>query len=622
MSDSDTRASGPVSTRSAQEILEGVFGYDAFRGDQAEIIEHVSAGGDAVVLMPTGGGKSLCYQVPALVREGVGVVISPLIALMEDQVAALLANGVAAAFLNSTLSWEDVQQVEAALLAGELDLLYMAPERLVQERTLAILERARISLFAIDEAHCVSQWGHDFRTDYLGLAVLADRFPGIPRIALTATATQATHAELTERLRLDDARHFVASFDRPNIQYRIEPKSRARHQLLQFLRTEHAGEAGIVYCLSRRSVEQTAEFLCGEGFAALPYHAGLSEVERAENQRRFLREEDIIMVATIAFGMGIDKPDVRFVAHLDLPKSVEGYYQETGRAGRDGLPSTAWMAYGLGDVVQLGRMIDQSEGSAAHRRRQREHLEAMLALCETVDCRRVQILRYFGQDAKPCGNCDTCLQPPRTWDATVPVQKLMSAVIRLDRERGERYGAGQIIDVLRGRVSDRSTASRHAELSVWGIGADLTPAVWRSIVRQLLARGLLQAVGDYGVLVVPEAAGPVLRGEETVLLREDEQRTRTAQATTGSPRRGSTAAAGLTGADAQLFESLRAWRTQQASHQGVPPYVVFSDATLTGIVRARPTNSAALSEVSGVGATKLDRYGEAVLSIVSGAAAD
>ncbi|MBU8579781.1 DNA helicase RecQ [Brevibacterium luteolum] len=611
-----------MSTRSAHEILEGVFGYDAFRGDQAEIIEHVSAGGDAVVLMPTGGGKSLCYQVPALVRDGTGLVISPLIALMEDQVAALRANGVAAAFLNSTLSWEEVQQVEAALLAGELDLLYMAPERLVQERTLAILERARISLFAIDEAHCVSQWGHDFRTDYLGLAVLADRFPGIPRIALTATATQATHAELTERLRLDDARHFVASFDRPNIQYRIEPKSRARNQLLQFLRTEHAGDAGIVYCLSRRSVEQTAEFLRGEGFAALPYHAGLSEVERAENQRRFLREEGIIMVATIAFGMGIDKPDVRFVAHLDLPKSVEGYYQETGRAGRDGLPSTAWMAYGLGDVVQLGRMIDQSEGSAAHRRRQREHLEAMLALCETVDCRRVQILRYFGQDAKPCGNCDTCLQPPRTWDATVPVQKLMSAVIRLDRERGERYGAGQIIDVLRGRVSDRSTASRHAELSVWGIGADLTPAVWRSIVRQLLARGLLQAVGDYGVLVVPEAAGPVLRGEETVLLREDEQRTRTAQATTGSPRRGSTAAAGLTGADAQLFESLRAWRTQQASHQGVPPYVVFSDATLTGIVRARPTNSAALSEVSGVGATKLDRYGEAVLSIVSGAAAD
>nr|WP_318245099.1 DNA helicase RecQ [Brevibacterium gallinarum] len=601
-------------------MLEGVFGFDAFRGDQAEIVEHVSAGGDAVVLMPTGGGKSLCYQVPALVRDGTGLVISPLIALMEDQVAALRANGVAAAFLNSTLSWEEVQQVEAALLAGELDLLYMAPERLVQERTLAVLERARISLFAIDEAHCVSQWGHDFRTDYLGLAVLADRFPGIPRIALTATATQATHAELTERLRLDDARHFVASFDRPNIQYRIEPKSRARNQLLQFLRIEHAGDAGIVYCLSRRSVEQTAEFLRGEGFAALPYHAGLSEVERAENQRRFLREEGIVMVATIAFGMGIDKPDVRFVAHLDLPKSVEGYYQETGRAGRDGLPSTAWMAYGLGDVVQLGRMIDQSEGSAAHRRRQREHLEAMLALCETVDCRRVQILRYFGQDAEACGNCDTCLQPPRTWDATVPVQKLMSAVIRLDRQRGERYGAGQIIDVLRGRVSDRSTASRHEELSVWGIGADLTPAVWRSIVRQLLARGLLQAVGDYGVLVVPEAAGPVLRGEETVLLREDVQRTRTAQAGTSSARRGSTAATELTGADAQLFESLRTWRTAQASEQGVPPYVVFSDATLTGIVRARPTDRAALSEVSGVGAAKLERYGAAVLALVAEAA--
>ncbi|PMB97840.1 DNA helicase RecQ [Brevibacterium luteolum] len=620
MSDSDTRTSRSANTRSAQEILEGVFGFDAFRGDQAEIVEHVSAGGDAVVLMPTGGGKSLCYQVPALVRDGTGVVISPLIALMEDQVAALRANGVQAAFLNSTLSWEDVQQVEAALLAGELDLLYLAPERLVQERTLAMLERTRISLFAIDEAHCVSQWGHDFRTDYLGLAVLADRFPGIPRIALTATATQATHAELTERLRLGEARHFVASFDRPNIQYRIEPKSRARNQLLRFLRTEHAGDAGIVYCLSRRSVEQTAEFLRGEGFAALPYHAGLSEVERAENQRRFLREEGIVMVATIAFGMGTDKPDVRFVAHLDLPKSVEGYYQETGRAGRDGLPSTAWMAYGLGDVVQLGRMIDQSEGSGAHRRRQREHLEAMLALCETVDCRRVQILRYFGQDAEACGNCDTCLQPPRTWDATVPVQKLMSAVIRLDRQRGERYGAGQIIDVLRGRVSDRSTASRHEELSVWGIGADLTPAVWRSIVRQLLARGLLQAVGDYGVLVVPEAAGPVLRGEETVLLREDVQRTRTAQAGTSSARRGSTAATELTGADAQLFESLRTWRTAQASEQGVPPYVVFSDATLTGIVRARPTDRASLSEVSGVGAAKLERYGAAVLALVAEAA--
>ncbi|MCT1690363.1 DNA helicase RecQ [Brevibacterium sp. p3-SID960] len=630
MSESDTRTSRSASTRSAQEILEGVFGFDAFRGDQAEIVEHVSAGGDAVVLMPTGGGKSLCYQVPALVRDGTGVVISPLIALMEDQVAALRANGVQAAFLNSTLSWEDVQQVEAALLAGELDLLYLAPERLVQERTLAVLERARISLFAIDEAHCVSQWGHDFRTDYLGLAVLADRFPGVPRIALTATATQATHAELTERLKFDGARHFVASFDRPNIQYRIEPKSRARQQLLQFLRTEHAGDAGIVYCLSRRGVEQTAEFLRGEGLAALPYHAGLSEVERAENQRRFLREEGIIMVATIAFGMGIDKPDVRFVAHLDLPKSVEGYYQETGRAGRDGLPSTAWMAYGLGDVVQLGRMIDQSEGSAAHRRRQREHLEAMLALCETVECRRVQILRYFGQDAGPCGNCDTCLQPPRTWDATVPVQKLMSAVIRLDRQRGERFGAGQIIDVLRGRVSDRSSASRHEELTVWGIGAELSPSVWRSIVRQLLARGLLQAIGEYGVLVVPEQAGPVLRGEESVLLREDVQgpggRTpRSGDGASGGPgrsRHSRSAAAELTRADAELFETLRSWRTREASSQGVPPYVVFSDATLVGIVRARPTDSAALSEVSGVGATKLDRYGDAVLRIVAEAAAD
>ncbi|WP_349826626.1 DNA helicase RecQ [Brevibacterium litoralis] len=626
----DPAVPGPT----AQQVLEEVFGYPSFRGDQAAIVDQVIGGGDAVVLMPTGGGKSLCYQVPALVRPGTGVVVSPLIALMADQVAALENLGVRAAYLNSTLAPEEEADVLRRLHAGDLDLLYMAPERLVLPRTLDLLDRTAaaggISLFAIDEAHCVSQWGHDFRTDYLGLSVLAERFPHVPRIALTATATRATHAELTERLHLERARHFVASFDRPNIEYRIVPKSGARKQLLDFLRTEHAGDAGIVYCLSRKSVEQTAQALVDSGVNALPYHAGLPAGVRAEHQSRFLREDGLVMVATIAFGMGIDKPDVRFVAHLDLPKSIEGYYQETGRAGRDGLPSTAWMAYGLGDVVQQRRMVMSGEGTDTHKRSQLAHLDAMLALCETVDCRRVQLLRYFGQESESCGNCDTCTSPPTTWDATVPVQKLLSTVVRLDRERDQRFGVGQVLEVLRGVESERSRSSRHHELSVWGIGADMSVNEWRAVVRQVLARGMLEAVGEYGVLVLGAAAGPVLRREQQVLLRVDPTPARARGArsgdTTGSGsgggRKKGAAAADLSSADAALFESLRTWRAAQAKEQGVPAYFVFSDATLAGIAQARPGNTGELGTVSGVGAKKLETYGEAVLEVVRASAAE
>ena len=612
-------ASGPSAAPSpapsaALEVLSRVFGYDSFRGDQAAIIEQVTGGGDAVVLMPTGGGKSLCYQIPSLLREGTGIVISPLIALMADQVAALEAVGIRAAYLNSTLAAHEAQAVEQQLLSGELDLLYMAPERLVLPRTLDLLGRARLALFAIDEAHCVSQWGHDFRPDYLGLTVLAEQFPTVPRIALTATATEATHRELTERLRLHEARHFVASFDRPNIRYRIEPKNNAREQLLRLITTEHEGESGIVYCLSRRSVEQVAQFLQERGIPALPYHAGLEASVRRDHQERFLRADGLIIVATIAFGMGIDKPDVRFVAHLDLPKSIEGYYQETGRAGRDGLPSTAWMAYGLGDVVSQRRFIDDSEGSEQHKRNARAHLDAMLALCETVTCRRVQLLRYFGEDSAPCGNCDTCLNPPETWDATVAAQKLLSAIVRLDREREQRFGAGQVIDVLLGRESERSRRSRHEELSVWGIGTELSPRQWRSAVRQLLARGIIEAQGEYGVLVLGPHAGPVLRGETTLELAVERT---PVKATRPRSRRGpSRAAEGLEIAPRERFEALRAWRTSVARDKQIPPYMVFSDATLVAIAEHQPASTDALSQISGVGAKKLAEYGEAVLHVL------
>ena len=602
-------------------VLQEVFGYDAFRGEQAEIIEQVVAGGDAVVLMPTGGGKSLCYQIPSLIREGTGIVVSPLIALMADQVAALEAVGIRAAYLNSTLEPYEAQAVEQRLLAGELDLLYMAPERLVLSRTLDLLRRARIALFAIDEAHCVAQWGHDFRPDYLGLSVLAHAFPNVPRIALTATATRATHREITERLELVNAEHFVADFDRPNIQYRIEPKDRARDQLLHLIRSEHEGEAGIVYCLSRKSVETTAAWLNDHGVAALPYHAGLDAAVRHDTQVRFVREEGIVVVATIAFGMGIDKPDVRFVAHLDLPKSIEGYYQETGRAGRDGLPATAWLAYGLGDVVNQRRLIDQGEGSDPHKRNARAHLDAMLALCETTACRRVQLLRYFGQDSQPCGNCDTCLAPPKVWDATVPAQKLLSALIRLERERGERFGSGKVFDLLLGKVNDRTEASRHRELSVWGIGQELSEREWRSVLRQLLARRIVEAVGDFGVLVPGPEAGPVLRGEATVELAVDRSTTPRswgrARSGADGARAGSRAADGLEIAEREVFEALRTWRSSVAKEKKIPPYMVFSDATLVAIVEARPSSTAQLSAVSGVGAKKLDEYGDAVLEVLA-----
>jgi ATP-dependent DNA helicase RecQ len=596
------------------EVLRRVFGYDSFRGEQARVVEHVVGGGDALVLMPTGAGKSLCYQVPSLLREGVGVVVSPLIALMQDQVDALTGLGVRAGFLNSTQDGEQRRAVERDFLSGELDLLYLAPERLRVPSTLSLLDRGTIALFAIDEAHCVAQWGHDFRPDYLMLSELHRRWPDVPRIALTATATEATHAEIAQRLGLDDALHVVASFDRPNIQYRIAPKDEPRKQLLQLLRDEHPGEAGIVYCLSRKSVEQTATFLTQQGIAALPYHAGLDASVRTLHQSRFLREDGLVMVATIAFGMGIDKPDVRFVAHLDLPKSVEGYYQETGRAGRDGQPSTAWLAYGLADVVQQRKMINESDGDPAHRRRLGQHLDAMLALCETVSCRRVQLLAYFGQTSEPCGNCDTCLVPPQTWDGTVAAQKVLSTVVRLDRERGQRFGAGQVVDVLLGKRTAKVEQHAHHELSVFGVGTELSEGEWRGVVRQLLAQGLLAVEGSYQVLAVTEASRPVLGGQQEVLLRKD-----VAQAPRSRSRSRSAAAApDLPDGAAPVFERLRAWRAATAKEQGVPAYVVFHDATLREIATLLPTSQEQLGTVSGIGAGKLAKYADGVLAVVAG----
>ncbi|WP_424891979.1 DNA helicase RecQ [Streptomyces sp. XH2] len=598
--------------------LRRVFGYDAFRGDQEAIIEHVVAGGDALVLMPTGGGKSLCYQIPALVRPGVGVVVSPLIALMQDQVDALRALGVRAGFLNSTQDMDERRLVEAEFLAGELDLLYLAPERLRVEGTLRLLERGKISLFAIDEAHCVAQWGHDFRPDYLALSALHERWPDVPRIALTATATEATHAEIAARLQLQGARHFVASFDRPNIQYRIVPKNDPKKQLLELLRTEHAGDAGVVYCLSRKGVEDTAAFLAQQGIEALPYHAGLDAGTRAANQARFLREDGIVMVATIAFGMGIDKPDVRFVAHIDLPKSVEGYYQETGRAGRDGLPSTAWLAYGLQDVVQQRKMIDGSEGDEAHRRRLASHLDAMLALCETVECRRVRLLAYFGQESGPCGNCDTCLTPAETWDGTIAAQKFLSAVYRLARERRQKFGAGQIIDILLGKKTAKVIQHDHDGLTVFGIGTELSTAQWRGVVRQLLAQGLLAVEGDYGTLVLTDASGEVLGGRREVRLRSEPERpTRTSAKSGGSGSAKRAAPADLPAEALPVFEALRAWRGATAKEQGVPAYVIFHDATLREIATISPTSLDELANVSGVGESKLAKHGEKILAVLS-----
>lgn len=606
----------------ALATLHRVFGYEAFRGEQEAVIEHVVAGGDAVVLMPTGGGKSLCYQIPSLVRPGTGVVVSPLIALMQDQVDALRALGVRAGFINSTLDFDERRVVEAEFLAGELDLLYLAPERLRLDATLELLSRGKISVFAIDEAHCVSQWGHDFRPDYLSLSLLGERWPDVPRVALTATATRATHQEITQRLNMPTARHFVASFDRPNIQYRIVPKADPKKQLLSFLKDEHAGDAGIVYCLSRKSVEATAEFLARNGIEAVPYHAGLDAGTRAAHQSRFLREDGLVVVATIAFGMGIDKPDVRFVAHLDLPKSVEGYYQETGRAGRDGLPSTAWMAYGLNDVIQQRKLINSGEGDEAFRRRAASHLDAMLALCETAQCRRGQLLAYFGQDAEPvgCGNCDTCVTPPETWDGTVAAQKVLSTVVRLQRERGQKFGAVQIVDILLGRRTAKVIQFDHDQLSVFGIGEDLGEGEWRGVVRQLLAQGLLAVEGEYGTLVLTEASGSVLRREREVPLRKEPKKPATSRPGAGSGARGEkkakTAAAELPQELVPAFEALRAWRAEQAREQGVPAYVIFHDATLREIVTVWPASVRELGSVSGVGEKKLATYGEGVLEVL------
>jgi ATP-dependent DNA helicase RecQ len=614
----------PTELATALDVLRATFGYDAFKGDQEDVINHVIAGGDALVLMPTGGGKSLCYQIPALVRPGVGVVISPLIALMHDQVTALEALGVRAGFLNSTQSLDEQRRMERAARGGKLDLLYLAPERLGVPRTQDFLDQLQISVFAIDEAHCVSQWGHDFRPDYLRLSLLGERWPDVPRIALTATAPPATRREIIERLGLGTARTFVASFDRPNIRYRIEPKLQPIAQLVALVRTEHDGDAGIVYCLSRASVEKTAEALVLQGITALPYHAGLPADVRSANQARFLREDGVVMVATIAFGMGIDKPDVRFVAHLDLPKSIEGYYQETGRAGRDGLPATAWMAYGLADVVQQRQLIATSDGDAAHKRLQGQHLDAMLGLCETMSCRRQLILEYFGEHAEACGNCDTCLNPPEVFDGTVAAQKLLSTVVRLRRERHQSFGAGQLIDILLGRRTAKIDQWGHDGLSTFGIGTELAETQWRAVVRQLLAGGLLTVSADHGALGITDDSWPVLRGERTVELRHDvvtrvKSQSRKKVDARGVPVTRSVAATALGEQDRDLFERLRTWRAETAKAASVPAYVVFPDAVLVSIAATRPASLDELFAISGVGAKKLETYGDDVLLVVTAA---
>jgi ATP-dependent DNA helicase RecQ len=621
------RAHRTEPVQAALEVLQRVFGYPSFRGRQQEVVEALVDGRDALVLMPTGAGKSLCYQVPSLVRAGTGVVVSPLIALMQDQVDALRENGVRAEYLNSTLKLDEVRRVERALLAGELDLLYVAPERLLTDRCLQLLEDSKLALFAIDEAHCVSQWGHDFRPEYLGLSVLHERFPYVPRIALTATADAQTRREIRERLALEDADEFVSSFDRPNIRYTIVEKDEPRRQLLALLQGEHRGQAGIVYCGSRKRVDETARYLCDQGFDALGYHAGMSTDDRSANQSRFLRDDGVVMVATIAFGMGIDKPDVRFVAHLDMPKSVEGYYQETGRAGRDGLPAQAWMAYGLQDVVNNRRMIDESEGADDYKRVSRAKLDAMVGLAEADGCRRVLLLRYFGEDSTPCGNCDNCLSPPERWDATDAARKLLSCIYRIRQSGGIGYGAVYVIEVLRGERSDKILERGHDKLSTFGIGADLDAESWRAVLRQLVARGLIEVAHErYGVLELTEAAKPVLRGEEPVMLAKSSiGRTAKARGGRSRNRAGATvggtdttaAAIGLDGDAAARFARLRVWRLDTARTHGVPPYVIFHDAHLAEIARRAPADLDALREVPGVGTAKLVRYGESVLEALA-----
>lgn len=609
----------------ALAVLQEVFGYGAFRGAQGDIVEHVAGGGDALVLMPTGGGKSLCYQVPAILRHragrGVALVVSPLIALMHDQVGALEEAGVHAAFLNSTLSLDDTQRIEREMMSGRLVLLYAAPERVTTPRFLAQLdslhERGLLSLFAIDEAHCVSQWGHDFREDYLSLNVLHERYAGVPRVALTATADELTRADIIERLQLQSARVFISSFDRPNIRYSIVEKDNARAQLLRFIQDEHDGEAGIVYCQSRKKVEETADWLSTEGIAALPYHAGLDADLRKKHQDRFLREDGLVMVATIAFGMGIDKPDVRFVAHLDLPKNIEAYYQETGRAGRDGLPADAWMAYGLADVVNQRRMIDDSPAGEEFKRGQRAKLDALLALAEAHDCRRVRLLGYFGEHSSPCGNCDNCLNPPATWDATEAARKALSCIYRFHQNGGQRFGAAHLIDVLRGKATDKVAQFQHQRLSTFGIGADVSEQQWRAVLRQLIALGHLRTEGEYNTLELTPSARVVLRGEVDMLLRQ----------ASDTPRRGKgrvVRGAGkdkpppvaLDAAGTERFAALKAWRAEVAREHNLPAYVVFHDATLAEMARLRPDSLDALAQISGVGSKKLEAYGREILRVL------
>lgn len=593
----------------AQRILKEVFGYDAFRGHQAAIIERVAAGQDALVLMPTGGGKSLCYQVPGLLREGVAVVVSPLIALMDDQVATLDELGISAVSLNSTLSADERRDVADRLRQGRIKMLYLSPERLVQPRMLDFLQGLKIALFAIDEAHCVSQWGHDFRPEYLQLGQLAELFPGVPRIALTATADKRTREEIAQRLHLEQAERFLSSFDRPNIFYRIVPKDQPRRQLLAFL-AQRKGDAGIVYCLSRRKVEETAAFLAEQGYPALPYHAGLPNDLRAYHQRRFLNEEGLIMVATIAFGMGIDKPNVRFVAHLDLPKSLEAYYQETGRAGRDGLPADAWMAYGLQDMLMLKQMLASSEGDERHKRVEQHKLDAMLALCEETRCRRQALLAYFDEHLpQPCGHCDTCVDEIQTWDATESARLALSAIYR----SGQRYGVGHLVDILLGRDNDKIRASGHQHLSVFGRGKQHSEGEWRSLFRQLVARGLVDTDLDgYGGLRLTESCRPLLKGEATLELRRE------APAKASTKPAASAASQMVRDDERSLWEALRALRRKLAEEHAVPPYVIFPDATLLEMLRRQPRSLADLGQVTGVGARKLERYGEAFLDVLGG----
>ncbi len=601
----------PSPSSPALDLLHSVFGYAAFRGEQQAIVEHVAAGGDALVLMPTGGGKSLCYQIPALLRVGCAVVVSPLIALMQDQVDALRQLGVEAAFLNSTLDAQEQREVEQRFVRGELKLLYVAPERLLTERCLDLVARAPVALFAIDEAHCVSQWGHDFRPEYRQLTLLHERFPGIPRIALTATADAPTRHEIVERLALESARQFVASFDRPNIRYRVVEKDDARRQLKDFL-AAHRDESGIVYCLSRRKVEEIAEWLGGEGIDALPYHAGMDAVLRARNQQRFLREEGLVMVATIAFGMGIDKPDVRFVAHMDLPKSMEGYYQETGRAGRDGRPSDAWLCYGLGDLVTLMQFITQSDAGEERKRLERAKLDALLGYAETTACRRQRLLAYFGEElAEPCGNCDNCLEPPETWDATVTAQKALSCAYRT----GQRYGVAHLTAVLRGESDERIAALGHDRQSTFGVGTDLDKSQWRGIFRQLVALGLLAPDGEgYGTLRLTEASRAVLRGEQPVRLRRQADRAGRRARKQAARNERSRAMAEIAPHEEPRWNALRELRTRLAREQRVAPYMIFHDATLLAMLRERPQTLAALGRIGGVGEHKLERYGEVFLT--------